>query len=293
METILVTGATGTVGAEVTHMLGGRGYHIRAAYRTPKKAAWLEGKADEVVRLDLSDPATFSKALEGATKVYFLSTLAENMVERDGAFIEAAAEAGIKHMVRQSGLGCSTDTGIALGRVHRAVEVEIEKSGMEWTFLRPNTFMQNFVTINGGTIKKAGVFYYPWAAAEQSLVDARDIAGVAAEVLTNPGHTGKAYDMTGPEALSGARCAEILSEVLPGVAGYEGEVRYEDIAESKARLLMIKSGTSLWVVDSLLELYELNRSGFSAGVSGDIEKVTGRKALTFKNFAGDYAEAFV
>ena len=283
---ILVTGATGTLGSQVVEQLSQGGHKVRAAVHSPEKATAFAAKADEIVSLDFSSPETFKEALDGVEKVFFLSPLTEDMVETGARFAEAAKKAGVSHIVRQSGLGADADAGITLGQWHRAVEQAIEDAGMEWTHLRPNSFMQNFVAYMSQTIKEQGAFYLPWGDGSISLVDVRDIAAVAVESLTGSGHEGQSYEITGPAALSGEDCARIFSKVL------NRTVQYVDVPEDAARQSMQDMGMPGWFIDVIMELYAVNKAGYTAGVTDTVERVTGKAPRSFEQFVQDHAEAF-
>ena len=285
-NSILVTGATGTLGSQVVKQLSQRGFKVRAAVHSPEKATALAGKADEIVSLDFNSPETFEGALDGVEKAFFLSPLTEDMVEIGTKFAEAAKKAGVRHIVRQSGMGADADAGITLGRWHWAVEQAIEDTGVKWTHIRPNSFMQNFVTFMSQTINEQGAFYLPWGDGSISLVDVRDIATVAVESLTGDGHEGQSYEITGPEALSGEDCARTFSKVL------NKTVQYVDVPEDAARQTMQGMGMPDWFVDVIIELYAVNKAGYTAGVTDTVKKVTGKAPRGFEQFVQDHVEAF-
>ncbi|NOY87472.1 MAG: SDR family oxidoreductase [Deltaproteobacteria bacterium] len=285
-DSILVTGATGTLGNQVVEQLSQRGYKVRAAVHSPERATSLNGRANEIVSLDFSRPETFERALDGIDKVFFLSPPTEDMVETGTRFAESAKEAGVRRIVRQSGMGADADPGITLGHWHRGVERAIEDTGMEWTHLRPNSFMQNFVAFMSQTIKEQGTFYLPWGDGNISLVDVRDIATVAVESLTGDGHEGQSYEITGPEALSGEDCSRIFSEVL------NRTVQYVDVPEDAARQSMQGMGIPDWYVDVIMELYAINKAGYTAEVKDTVARVTGKDPRHFEQFVQDYVEVF-
>ncbi|MFV1957469.1 MAG: SDR family oxidoreductase [bacterium] len=285
-NSILVTGATGTLGSQVVQQLSQRGFRVRAAVHSPEKATTLAGKADEIVSLDFSNPETFDGALDGVEKAFFLSPLTEDTVEIGTRFAEAAKKAGVRHIVRQSGMGADADAGITLGRWHWAVEQAIENTGIKWTHIRPNSFMQNFAAFFSQSIKEQGAFYLPWGDGSISLVDVRDIAAVAVESLTGDGHEGQSYEITGPQALSGEDCAGIFSKVL------NKTVQYVDVPEDAARQSMQDMGMPDWFVDVIMELYAVNKAGYTAGVTDTVEKVTGKAPRGFEQFVQDYVETF-
>lgn len=285
MDTVLVTGATGTVGREVVRRLADVGVRVRAAARR-RSAELLTAPTVDFAELDLDRPSGFDRTLDGVRRVFLLTPLHERMVEQAAALIERAAAQGVKHIVRLSAMGADFDPPITLGRVHRAVEALIEQSGIDYTFLRPNAFMQNYLTYFGASLRAAGVFHAPQGAGAVSLVDARDVAAAAVAALTDAGHAGRACDLTGREALTNEQVAAVLSRALGR------PVRYVDQTEAEARAALRESGLSPWVVEVVLELYALSRAGGAARVTSGVRDLIGRDPISFEQFARDHAQHF-
>lgn len=282
-NTILVTGATGNVGSQVVQQLIAAGINPRVAVRSVKKADALKQAGAELVEMDLDKPETVQPAFEGVDKVFLVSPFVPNMVELAAILVEAAKKANLKQIVRLSALA---QPGITLSKWHGEVEKMIEDSGIPFTFLRPNGFMQNFTNSMADTIKTQNAFYMPVGDGKVSLVDTRDIAAVAVAALTNTGHEGKAYVITGPEALSNQQVASILSQVLGRT------INYVDVPEDAARQGMQSAGMPDLLVNALLELYASYKAGQASTVSPAVEQVTGKTPISFEQFARDYAEVF-
>src|SRR6266480_5845813 len=210
VKTILVTGATGTVGRDVTKLLSKKGAAIRAGVRDQAKARPQFDDDIALATFDFENEASFARALGGVTKVFLLPPLLPNQVELTNAFVDAAKRAGVRRIVKLSAIGVDNEIQFTVGKWHAANEQHIRESGLAFTFLRPNSFMQNFITYFP---PRDGTIYLPWGNGKASLVDARDIAAVAAEALTSEGPEGKTYTLTGPAALGIAEVASILSEV--------------------------------------------------------------------------------
>jgi len=208
------------------------------------------------------------------------------MVELSSSIIRAAKSAGVKHLVKLSGGGAEIDLD-TMAKWHRAVEREIEQSGIAHTFLRSNSFMQNFSNFNSHTIRDHGAFYGSHGDGKTAYVDARDIAQVAYRVLTEEGHQNKAYYLSGPEALSGAEIASLLSSATGKV------IEYVDVPIEAARTSMLGAGVSAEIVEVLLEHYQVMRSGYTARVSGAVEEIVGQKAIYFETFAQEEKRAFI
>src|SRR5262245_55745653 len=194
---ILVTGSSGTIGSEVLNELTAAGQAVRAGYRTRPPTT----PGVQAVRIDLATGEGLDAAVDGADAVFLLVGEMADQTAGELRVVEAAKRGGVKRLVKLSVLGAETEA-YSFARIHRPVERAVEASGIPYTLLRPVSFMQNFVTYEGDTIRKEGAFYLPCGEARQSLVDARDIARVAARVLTGAGHEGKAYDLCGPEPLT-------------------------------------------------------------------------------------------
>ncbi len=282
---ILITGAGGTVGSEVLKQLRQRGAAVRAGFHSPKKAEQARTKGIDAVVLDFADRASIAAALKGVDHVFLLGATAPNQSELEINVVEEAKKAGVGHIVKLSVLGAPAEK-LTFARWHRAVEKAIEKSGVVYTFLRANEFMQNFVNYHAEPIRSQGAIYLPARDARISMIDVRDIAAVAVEALTELGHEGKAYDLTGPEALSHSDVAQKLS------AATGRAIQYVDIPVEAFRQGALSSGIPEFYVDALADLYRFYVEGSAQHVTGDVEKVTGRKPRTFDDFAREHASAF-
>jgi uncharacterized protein YbjT (DUF2867 family) len=197
----------------------------------------------------------------------------------------AAKAAGVEHAVKLSVLGVGADAPVSFSRWHAAGEEALRSSGLEWTFLRPNGFMQNTLR-DAGTIREQGRFSSPLGDAAVSWVDVRDIADVAARVLTEPGHAGKAYTLTGPAALTHADVAATLARN----AGRE--VEYVPVPDEAAHEGMLAAGIPGPYADALIELFAWYRTGGGEPVSEDVPAVLGRPARSVDEWARDHAAVF-
>jgi len=254
-ETILVTGASGTVGSEVINQLSSAttGANIRAAAHSIESIKKVtKSESVEPIQIDYNKPDTLKDALKDVYRVFLLTPFQSDMVELSSKFLKEIENAGnIKHIVKLSVMGADSEPGIIGSRLHRQVEKMIEDSEIAFTFLRPNFFMQNFVTFLSQSIKEQGAFYLPAGDGKVSFVDVRDIAAVAIQALTNNNdgrHDGKAYNITGPEAISYGDVARILSEQV------HKKISYVDISEDDARKGMKDTGSDEWTINYMIEL---------------------------------------
>ena len=291
MKKILVTGATGTLGRIVTDGLkrGGCSNFV-AATRSSGKAGALKRGGIEAAIMDIRSGEGVKDALRGVEKVFLLTPFSEGMVSEVELFTEEALARGVGHIVRLSGLGAGSEDSSdrpELVSIHNRCEDVITSSGIDYTFLRPNTFMQNYYLYFGSSIRGGSTFSIPAGLGRVSFVDGRDIGRLAVDVLLDKGgaecHIGRGYSLTGPEALSNYEVADIISSV----AGRP--VSYIDLDPMEAREALLVSGRSPWFIDLLIELDEYNKGGYSQAVSGDIEEVTGDPATHFRDFAEEYA----
>ncbi|HEY1024322.1 MAG TPA: SDR family oxidoreductase [Sphingobacteriaceae bacterium] len=235
MSTILILGATGTTGQQVLQRLADiPDIRLRAATRHPE--ANHKVNAAEYVKFDYTEKATIEKAIKGVQKVFLVTPFVPELFEYEKAVIDAVKDASVEHIVKVSVTGAEDRHGTAIGKIHGNLESLISETGIPYTFLRPFSFMQNFSNHASYTIRSQNAFYQPAGDGKINSIDTRDIAAVAAKALTENGHEGKAYTLTGPEPLSNARVAEILSSVTGR------EIKYIDIPEDQARRAMREAG---------------------------------------------------
>jgi len=288
-ETILITGATGTVGSEVVKQLSAKGENIivKAAARSATDNTFENLNRVQVVQLDYDKPDSLAVALKGVDKLFLLTPFQSNMVDLTSNLVSEAKKAKVKYIAKQSVMGADAEPGITPGRLHRQAEKIIEESGIPFTFLRPNFFMQNFVNYYSNLIRSQGAFYMPAGDAKVSFVDVRDIAAVAIKSLINDNQQkGRTYNITGGEALSYGQAAEILSKAVGK------KINYVNVTDQDARNGMKDMSMDEWTIKSMIELFEITRAGYVSEISPIVEQVTGNKPITFSQFAKDYAGAF-
>ncbi len=283
---ILIVGATGKIGGELTSALLTKGVPFRVLVRKAGAVQQLSS-ADgvDVVQGDLTDAASVLRAAEGMEKAFLLTDSSEGAEALQTGFVDAAKEAGVRHMVKLSQWAASAASPVRFLRYHAAVEEHIRRSGMDYTFLRPNLFMQGMLAFREPIIRQ-GKFFAAVGDAKISVVDIRDIAAVAAEALTGPGHEGKVYALTGPEALT----HEAMAAKISTATGRE--VRFVDVSPGEMRQALDSAGFPAWQAEGLIEDYAHYAAGEAAEVRADVAQVTGRDARSFDAFARDYAGAF-
>jgi uncharacterized protein YbjT (DUF2867 family) len=279
---ILITGASGNVGKEVLKQIAQAGVPIRAAFQSVGKAATAPSGV-EIVTMDYNQPETLQAALKGIDRVFLIGPPTDQLVAVERKAVDAVKRAGVPQIVKLSAMG---GRGTTFPSLHAESEDYVQASGVRYTFLRPNGFMQNMVNYNAGTINTQNAFYGCQGEGKVSHIDIRDIAAVAVKVLIGDGHQGKAYTLTGPEALSNARLAEILSEDT-GRA-----IEYVNLTDEQLKQGMLGAGVPEWNANALVDLQRFYREGGASAVTNDVEKLLGRKPISFEQFSRDHLAAF-
>ncbi|MFS0794796.1 SDR family oxidoreductase [Microbacterium sp. 1P10AE] len=276
---IAVTGSTGAVGGRVARDLAARGIPQRLLVRDAARAPELEGA--EVHVAGYSDAEAATSALAGVETLFMVSASeSADRVEHHRTFVDAAARAGVRSIVYTSFLGAAPDAVFTLARDHAVTEDVIRASGMSWTFLRDNFYMDMMELFAGDD----GVIRGPAGDGRCSLVSRSDVAATAVAVLLDPAaHADTTYDLTGPEALS-------MEDVAQKISAVRGRpVRYVDETLDEAYASRAVYGAPSWQVDAWVSTYTAIASGDMARVSGDVEAITGRPAQTFDEFLGAVA----
>ena len=279
---ICVTGASGTLSSEVVRQLESVKAPFRGAYFSNKRAEAARARGIEAVIIDYSRPETLRTAFQGCDKLFLLGPSVPNQSELERNAVEAAKVAGVRHVVKQSVMGAAEES-YSLAKVHRPVESAIESSGLAWTFLRPNSFMQNAVTFMGSTIRAEGAFYSASGQARIGHVDVRAIAAVAVKALTEPDYERKAYTLSGPEALTYDELASELSTAL-GRA-----ISHINLSPSDLKGGMLAEGMPESLADRMLDLERYFREGQASRITSDIKQVTGREPRRFAEYIRETA----
>ena len=280
---ILVTGATGNTGRALIDALSNRGAPVRAMVRAEADRNKLPAGV-EVAVADFDDPASVAVALKDAGRAYLVTPSSERAEAQQRSFADLAAQAGIDHLVVLSQLAADENSPVRFLRYHAAVERHVRDLGIGYTFLRPNLYFQGLLAF-ARTIAAGGRFYAPIGDATVSAVDVRDIAAVAAIALTEPGHKGATYTLTGPASITHTQIAGALSGALGRDISFI-DVPPQAFADSLRGIL------PPWQVQGLLEDYAHYRRGEAAAVSPAITDITGRPPTDVEQFARDYAPAF-
>jgi uncharacterized protein YbjT (DUF2867 family) len=283
---ILVTGATGLNGSEVVRRLSAKGIPSRALTRNLAKAQSLASLPHvEVVEGDMAHPESLTAALRGVERAMLISSSDPAMLDVQSSFIDAARKAGVKHVVKLSGIIPELDSPFRFARMHAEIEKRLEASGVAYTHLRAGEFMPSYFRQVPSIVAK-GILALPMGDARIASIDIGDVAEVAIAVLTTDGHEGKIYPLTGPEALSMAEVAEKLS------AATGKPIRYVDVPPEDARQARLAAGLPPFLAEGLDELFAERRKGKESRVWPTIEEVFGWRPTTFDEFARRNAAIF-
>lgn len=278
-EAILVTGATGNVGAEVVKQLQNRGLPLVAAVRSVEKARAMLGDGVSYVPFDFTRPETFATAFANVqTLLLVRPPELANVNQAIAPAISAARQAGVAHVVFLSLLGAERNPVVP----HYRVEQVLRESGMAWTFLRASFFLQNLDTTHRVDIRDNHEIFVPAGRGRTSFIDARDIAAVAALALTTPGHAGQAYPLTGAAALSYGAVAQIFSEVLGR------PIRYARPSALSFALRMRARRYPWPYIAVMVGIYTTARLGLAATVTPDTEGLLGRPPISVRQYVEDY-----
>lgn len=277
--TLLITGATGNVGYEVARRLPA----ARIAIRDPESARAQLGAAYEYVPFDFTQPATFAPALAGIDRLFLIRPPQIADAQVIAPLIEAAQSARVQQIVFLSLIGAEHNRFAP----HHGIEALIRASGIPATMLRAGFFMQNLNTTHRDEIRDRRVIAVPVGHSKTAFIDVRDIAEVAVRALTEPGHEGKGYDLTGSEALSYTEVAAIFSEELGIPITYTNPSIWRFIADQRA-------GGRPWPFTLVMTaLYTLTRLGLSSQIAPDTERLLGRAPIRFRQYVQDYKACWI
>lgn len=278
--TILITGANGGVSSALLSSLSGlTDTNLRALVRDKAKAPTLPNVETYVG--DLDEPSSLVGAFAGVDVLWLLTAMGPAAPHASMNAVTAARNAGVEHVVRMSAVGAGYDAPTRNGRLHALSDAELQSSGINWTILRPHFFMQNLLgAVNGNTL------FSHLGNGRLGMIDVRDIADSAAEVLTAPtAHAGQIYTLTGPESISMTQASEILSDVYGAAIGYQPVDPY-DMYET-----FLSFGMSPW--DSAVSVEYGIAYGRDWGdfTTTAVQELLGREPRTFGQFAADHVAA--
>ena len=284
---ILLTGATGTAGSFIANEFARERVPVRILVRNRAKAAGLEKVPTvEIVEGDMSKRSTLGPALDGVDRVLMISAPVMDMVETQSVFIDASKAAGVRHVIKFSGLDARPDTTFPFGIMHLEIEKYLEASGLIWTQLRPTGFMQEYLR-EAPSIIKDGALYLALGNTRLNPIDVSDVAKVGFLLLRDGGHEGARLPMTGPEALTMAEMADRISRAIGKT------VRYVPVTPVQRRQALISHGIPAEIADALdAQVRERLKGGIESEVDLSTHQLFNVKPTTFLAFAQRNAQAF-
>lgn len=274
---LAVTGSTGQLGGQVARLLSAAGSPQRLLVRDARRAPELDGAVPVVA--SYADRSQSRAALAGVKTLFMVSAAeAEDRLQQHYAFVDAAAEAGVQHIVYTSFFGAAPTCTFTLGRDHYATEERIKASGMDYTILRDNFYL-DFLPLLAG---EDGVIRGPAGDGVMAAVARADIARSALTVLSDPAlHVGRSYDLTGPEDISLAAAAELLT------AGTGRTIKYHNETVEEAYASRKPYGAPPWQVDAWVSTYTAIAAGELAGPTSAVHELTGREPLGLADFLAE------
>lgn len=281
---ILVTGSSGSVGGAVLGELLRLKAPVRGLYRSEADAAKAVAGVETAIA-DFADAAALDRALKGVEKVFLVCSPIPELVALETNVVDACVRNGVKHVLLNSAYGAG-QWNKSFPSWHFAVEERLKASGLAYTIIRPESFMQNMVTYFAGSIKTDHAFYTAGGDAPLAFIDVRDIAAAAGAVLTQDGHPGKTYTLTGSEAISYGEVAARISKLLGTT------VNYVAITPEQSKQAMEGMGMPAWQVQALVDLAAFYTEGPGAEVTEDVRTVLGRAPILFDQFLNDYSGSF-
>ncbi len=278
-NTTLITCAAGTVGRKVVNLLEAKGHAVRAGVHRRESASQTYAARTHVVAMDFSNPHSIEAAVDGVKQVCLITPHTNKQFEWASLLIDKAKEAGVKRIVRLSGLAAAMGPEVQVGRWMKMVEHYLADSGMEWTIIRPSPFMQNFFNLYP---RQGGHYWPPVGNGKICHIDVDDVAEILARVLTEEGHNHKTYTITGNQALSMTESASLLTR-----AGFTN-VAYHPLPEMQARAMLKNSGKPQWLIDVLMQLFSAFESGAASLSVDTVEQLLGRPPVSFEQFAATH-----
>jgi len=277
---ILVTGATGHIGKELIPQLLEAGERVRVLVRDANKVAHLDERVERAIG-DLNQPESLTAAMQGVDRIFLITF----ETQQDVNVIAQAKQAGVSQIVKLSSLE-ATDHEIQIGKWHFEREELIRASGLDCTFLRPGMFMSNFTEWWGDSIKQQGAVFFPGGKGQVAPVDPRDVADVAARVLTQSGHNGQSYELTGSELLSMGEIVQVIAKA------FGTPLTYTNIPPFAAKMFMLKNGMDKKLVNALMEMMAYLRKNKSAIVTDTVEKILARSPRSLEAWCNEHVDFF-
>jgi uncharacterized protein YbjT (DUF2867 family) len=280
----LITGATGNIGSKVVNRLLDRGERPRVLARDAQKARSRYGDRVDVFAGDFSDATSMAAALSGVDAFLLVSSVGEELAARDEVAAKAAKAAGVKHLVKISSMAVP-QKNIWTGVWHAQGEAVVGTSGVPFTFVRSAGFMENCLQW-ANSIKSEGVVGSSAGDGKTPVIHSQDIADVVIKVLTTQAYIGESLPVTGPEMLS-------YPEMVAKISAVIGKpIRYQMLSDEEQRRQLVARNRPPHMVEAILSIFRATREGRIAGVTDTVERVLGRKPLSFDRWLEQHAAVF-
>ena len=246
---ILITGATGKTGSATAKSLGEKGETFRALIRNEEKKEGLESLGGEVVIGSIENTEVVNQSMQDVKTVLVLLPNSESQLALEKQLVDSAKQAGVERIVKMSSIEATPDATSPIPKLHLESEEYIKQSGLAWTMIKPNFYMQNLLA-SAGTIKEQGKIFLPMGNGKTGMIDTTDVGKVLAKVLSEDGHESMNHEITGPEILSFYEVAEIFSQVLVK------QVDYVDVAMDAYKETLGQFLTNQWHLDAVIDLFK-------------------------------------
>lgn len=280
MTRVLVTGATGNVGRHVVAELQARGVPVRAFSRAPARAAEILGPGTDIATGDFADPRSLRSALDGADRLFLCCPDDVRQVEYGTHAVEAAAAAGVVHLVYLSTVGAEPGSTSVFADQHGRIEQHVRTAEMPYAILRSSFLMSNILG-SLRAVRETGRFFLPGGDARVATIDPRDVGACAAALLTEPEHSADSYLVTGPEAITFEEFARQLS------AGTGRTVEFSDVTDEAALDGLARAGLSRWLAEGVVGTFRSLREGVNSRTTERVHELTGRDPRSTADFARD------
>lgn len=282
---ILLTGATGKTGATAARLIAEQGDPARALVRDAAKAESLALAGIELVVGDVGDADSLRRAMEGVDRALLILNNSQQQLAMEKQFVDVAKEVGVKHLVKMSSMEAAADAKSPIPQTHWAVEQYIKASGLAWTMIKPNFFMQNLLG-TAATIKSMHKFFLPMGNGTTAMSDTRDIGAAIAVVMTGAGHDNRTYELTGPELLTFHDVADRFTDVLGT------KIEYVDQPMDSYRETLAQYLPDEWHTNAVCDLFAEIAEGGLGYTTDTIKHLIGREPTSLAQFIRDHLAIF-
>ena len=282
---ILITGATGKTGSAAVQELSNRNIPFRVLIRNEDKLNQITDIGGEVIIGAIEDDAALNQAMEGVQKALVLLPNSEQQLFLEKKVVDAALEANVQHIVKMSSMEAVPEATSPIPKLHMQSENYIKNSGMNWTMIKPNFFMQNLLG-SGKTIVEQNKFFLPMGEGKAGMIHTKDVGTVIAKVLSEDGHEGQNYEVTGPEILSFHDVAEIFSKVLGK------KVDYINVPIDEYKKTLSQFLTNQWHLDSVIDLFKDIAEGGIEDKTDTFQDLIGKSPCSLEQFIQEYSFVF-